>query len=213
MFGQKWFARHAAAIVALAAAPFAWGFDAPANFDRAVLDELNFARTDPVGYAETLREYRTHFRGRVVYAPGDEIGVQSNEGPAAVDEAIAFLDRQRPLAPLTDSPPLARAAGDHTADQGPLGLTGHGGSNGDGLGRRIQRHGVWSGMAAEDISYGAGAPADVVRQLIIDDGVPSRGHRANIFDPTLEIAGVGCGPHRIYRYMCVIDFAGAVVVR
>jgi hypothetical protein len=53
----------------------------------------------------------------------------------------------------------------------------------------------------------------VVRQLILDDGVVNRGHRLTIFDPNLQIAGAGCGPHAVYRYMCVIDFAGAPIGR
>jgi len=48
----------------------------------------------------------------------------------------------------------------------------------------------------------------VVRELIIDSGVPSRGHRRNIFYPPLDAAGVACGPHRQYANMCVMDFAG-----
>jgi uncharacterized protein YkwD len=68
-------------------------------------------------------------------------------------------------------------------------------------------------MAGEDIYYGEQTPDQVVRRLIVDAGVPSRGHRHNIFARGFEISGVSCGPHRVYGGMCVIDFAGAVVTR
>jgi uncharacterized protein YkwD len=44
-------------------------------------------------------------------------------------------------------------------------------------------------------------------QLIIDDGVLDRGHRANIFKPEFEVLGVSCGNHERYGTVCVMTFA------
>jgi len=66
---------------------------------------------------------------------------------------------------------------------------------------------------AEDISYGYASPREVVLQLIVDSGVPGRGHRNNIFNPVFRQAGVACGPHRVYGAMCVVDFAGTMLRR
>ncbi|HEX5380116.1 MAG TPA: CAP domain-containing protein [Phenylobacterium sp.] len=166
-----------------------------AGLDDAVMAELNFARTHPSDYARELRET-------------DDVGA---EDPEAVDEAIAFLRRQSPLPPLRSDNRLAAAAMAHTAIQGPQGRVGHDGSG--GLGPRLQRHGVWAGLAAENISYGYRDPRDVIRQLVVDSGVPGRGHRTNIFGRAFQAAGVACGPHSVYGSMCVIDFAGAEVKR
>jgi hypothetical protein len=44
-----------------------------------------------------------------------------------------------------------------------------------------------------------------MRQLIVDDGVADRGHRSIVFSGELRYAGAACGPHPVYRTMCVID--------
>ena len=63
---------------------------------------------------------------------------------------------------------------------------------------------------AEDLAYGPATAIDVVRELIIDDGVRDRGHRKAIFLPALRVVGVACGPHAAYGTMCAIDFADAM---
>jgi uncharacterized protein YkwD len=185
----------AAALIATAMPAVAGGLD------REVLDEINYARTHPADYAQWLR------------GSGRDDDRHGERDTVAVEEAIEFLDQQPPLPPLNLSPALALAAADQTAVQGPRGRTGHQGSDQSSPSQRIHRRGVWSSRSAEAISYGFGTAAEVVRQLIIDDGVAGRGHRMTLFDPNLQSAGAGCGPHAIYRYMCVIDFAGAPVER
>jgi uncharacterized protein YkwD len=48
-------------------------------------------------------------------------------------------------------------------------------------------------------------------QLIIDDGVASRGHRVNIFKKDYKVVGIAVGPHKKYGEMCAMDFAGGFV--
>jgi uncharacterized protein YkwD len=53
----------------------------------------------------------------------------------------------------------------------------------------------------------------VVLALIIDDGLPTRKHRANIFNPNYNVAGAAFGPHARFRTMCSMDFAGGYAER
>jgi uncharacterized protein YkwD len=172
-----------------------------------IVAELNLARTQPGAYADILREYRTLIRGSYLERPG-EIRIVLNEGARAVDEAISFLSRQKPLEPLALSKGLTLAARDHAIDQGKTGQTGHDGSDRSTMGDRIGRYGSWLRIAGENISYGGKTARDVIIQLIVDDGVPSRGHRSNIFNEKFTVVGTALGTHPKYRTLCVQDFAG-----
>jgi uncharacterized protein YkwD len=184
------------------------GAAAAGREEMEVLKELNLARTDPRAYAKYVQNYRaTHQGNRVFRVPG--IGdLQTKEGVAAVDEAIAFLERTDPVGALTWSQGLALAAADHVGDIGPKGKVGHDGTDGSTTADRVNRHGKWLRTVGENIALGYADARTIVVQLIIDDGVPNRGHRANIFSRDFGVVGVAIGGHKVFRHMCVLDFAG-----
>lgn len=174
-------------------------------FEAAALAALNAARTNPAAYAGEMRRFRQVYRGDRIEHPG-EVPVVTQEGVRAVDEAIAFLERQTPLPSVGRSPALDRAAAAHAADQGRNGRDGHAGGDGSDPFDRMRRQGRWAAMG-EAIAYGPHRPEDMVMQLIIDDGVPDRGHRRTLFNPAYTVAGVACGPHPRWRTVCVFDLA------
>lgn len=177
------------------------------QLEQAVLLEMNAARTGPKVFAVHLRRHRALFEGKRFQPPGAAYFIVTQEGPAAVEEAIAFLERQRPLPPLAWEEGLARSAAELVRAQAKSGRTGHGRGK-LAMPARVGRHLKWTGSIAENISYGPDNGREVVLQLIVDDGVPGRGHRANIFSPDFRLSGVACGPHPTLRTVCAIDFAG-----
>jgi uncharacterized protein YkwD len=174
----------------------------------AVVAEINRLRADPQGYAEELRAYRQQFRGRLV-ADGNPGGTLTREGVKAVDEAIRALARQPALPPLQTSRLLAAAAQDHADDQGPRGLVGHQSASGATPSQRVVARGGGP-YISETISYGSTSARAVVRQLVVDDGVPDRGHRLALLSSDFRYAGAGCGPHAVYVAMCVVDFGRTI---
>ncbi|WP_084169111.1 CAP domain-containing protein [Brevundimonas aveniformis] len=165
--------------------------------------EINAVRTDPAAYAAHLQVFRNQFEGRVYRTP-EGVHVRTQEGVAAVDEAILVLLARSPATALVHDPALDEAAADHVRDQGPAGLRGHTGRDGSSPTERGRRWGASTGVG-ENIAYGGGSAREVVIQLLVDDGVPDRGHRANTFRDYSSV-GAACGPHGVYRQICVIDF-------
>ena len=175
-------------------------------FERQVLAELNALRANPAKYADDLERYRAFYHDKIIVVPGAPVRIATEEGVAPVNEAIAYLREQRPHGDFVPAKQLAAAASDHCAEQGVDGAVGHVGGDGSTPSERVTRRG--GGIyVSEVIAYGGATPTDMVRQLLIDDGVPDRGHRTLLLVENLRYAGVSCGPHPVYRIMCVVDFA------
>jgi uncharacterized protein YkwD len=181
------------------------------TFERAVVQEMSDARVMPRAYAKHLRAWRGLFEGTLWKRPG-RVPLRTEEGVAALDEAIAFLESTRPTGPLRFNEGLARAARLHAQDLGPRGALEHVGSDGRRLSERLNSLGTWQGTVAENIATLEEDPRQVVIQLLVDDGVPSRGHRHNLFNPDLHQAGTGVAPHRDYRTVIVVDYASGFIL-
>ena len=179
------------------------------EIERQVIIEINMVRTDPAEYAHRyLVPLRAYYHHTLFQFPG-ETAISTNEGIRALDECIKELQVAKPVSPLSPKKGLTLAARDHARDQARTGATGHTGSDGSTTEVRLDRYGKWDISAGENIDYGNGDARRIVTSLLIDDGMPSRGHRRNLLSGTFKFVGVSVGPHRVYRHMCVMDFAGS----
>jgi uncharacterized protein YkwD len=192
----------------------------PTTLEEQVLEQVNWARMHPDEVADYLDDeieplfsssHKLAFHNSpTIRAPLPEehgVYVNSVEGVPLIKETVKWLHKQRALPPVMWDDTLGRAAADMVRFQGPRGETGH------------DRHGVdWMRIASHEnarlfccgevIMYGASTPRSIVVDLIVDDGVPSRGHRAIIFDSkyAFNAVGIAVGPHESFRSMCVIDW-------
>jgi uncharacterized protein YkwD len=171
-----------------------------------MINEINLVRTDPKGYAKLLTNRLRYYEGNLLELPG-QIPIRTQEGVRALEETIQALKIARPVPALKLSEGLSRAAADHVKDQGRHGLFGHQGTDGSTPASRAGRYSSGPAQVGENVSYGAWIPRDVVIDLLVDDGVPSRGHRRNMLNPAYQHAGAACGNHSKFGTMCVIDFA------
>ena len=177
----------------------------------AIVREMNLARQQPAQYALLIDELRSHLRGNLLVLPG-RAPLRTKEGTRAYDEAIQFLRRTSAQPALTFSPGMSRAAADHCAEQAGGGMS-HRGRGGSSTADRINRYGASGGSWGENLSCWRNSAREIVIALIVDDGLRSRKHRANIFGSNFGYAGAAMGAHAQYRTICSIEFAGLYVER
>jgi uncharacterized protein YkwD len=159
--------------------------------EQEVVRYLNLARVNPKAFAEQY------------------IAPKRNTSPAA-EECYQQMMQTGPLSILRPSRALSLAAQEHAAKMGAAGKTGHYGTDGSSPFDRIKKYGQFDIVASENCAYGYSDPLAIVTGLLIDEGVPDRGHRKNILMKPLRFVGVGIRPHSTYGINCVQDFAGNI---
>ncbi len=194
---------------------------APAQKDQKalaadILTALSAARTEPGVVAKRLSQRLEHFVGNDFYNPkrgsgGNRVAIPTKEGTAAVKDAVSYLETlstAQPMGALASGlvGGLTLSAEDHVADIGAIGTTSHESSNGSTIDAQCGRYGDWSGSCGQIIWYGRVVNAlDVIDDLIVDDGVESRGHRLSIYNHAFTVAGVAVGDHKVFGQMVVVN--------
>jgi hypothetical protein len=178
------------------------------TLEKEVLLELNKVRSDPPRYATLyISPILNELRGRL----NTRSNVETKEGAKAVEECIAQLLRTNKMGLLDPDKDLAKAAFRHTSKQSKTREIGHNSPDGETFEHRLRK--IKYSITGECISYGEDKARDIVTSLLVDDGVPSRGHRKIVLDPRFSCVGISAGGHLVYSHMCTIDFAGDQTIK
>lgn len=122
-----------------------------------MLDEINLVRTNPQDYIQYIDGYLEYWDA-------------SASERRTSKELIALLKKLKPLPPLTFSDELYQAAKKH------------------GLYMKRSKRFKHSKMGyAENLVAGNESVRYAIIDLLIDDGIPSRGHRKNILNPEATV--------------------------
>ena len=122
--------------------------------------------------------------------------LRTNEGVAAVNDAIAFLKKQQPVKPLRWNNLMAQASKFHTEDIGPKGLITHTSSVGESDTKtRLKQFGKIVSCYGESLSFNCITAKEVMLQLLVDDGSKSRGQRLSIFKADFNVMSSYSGQH------------------
>ena len=150
----------------------------PTDREKEMLKEINYVRTNPQEYVQYVQSYLDHW----------------DSGPseiAAAKELTKILTKMKPLAPLEYSEELYLAAVKHGAWM-----------------LRTKKFSHSDLPYAENLVMGDDQIRFAVLSLLIDDGIPSRGHRKNILDP--ESKEFGCheilGSFNDYEFIFIQEF-------
>lgn len=175
------------------------------TYEKQLLDEINYARANPHEYVKALELFRRNFRGKEIHYPEGGVLV-TNEGAAALDDAIDFLRKQKPLPALDVRSGMVKAAKVHAADLVTTDKSGHRGTDGSQPGERLDRFGRWEDSYGENIVYNSRTPRYDVIGMIIDDGTANRGHRENLFSD-FRVIGIASGKRPTGATVGVVTFA------
>ncbi len=126
---------------------------------------------------------------------------------AAYEELIEELLSHKPGSPLLPDDFLYKHARTHAKDMGTSAKSGHNSSGGKTFIMRMAPMEKRYQGVAENCQYGFKDAAEIVVDLLIDKGVPSRGHRKNILDPLFNRVGVSFEPHKKFEFNSVHIFA------
>jgi hypothetical protein len=133
------------------------------------------------------------------------------EGKHVWQETIEFLNVQRPMAALRRVQCLDCSAnymmndmGKHQPDEYDPNYNAHRDSRGELTSNRTSTA-CLIGTGGENIAAGAYSARSFILQLVIDDNVPSRGHRINIFTNYTQV-GISTGYNEQFGTITVHDF-------
>jgi uncharacterized protein YkwD len=172
-------------------------------FEKEVLLELNKVRSDPKGFAQLyIAPLISNYDGNL----DTRNHIETREGASALKECIAVLNKTKKLELLMPDKELSAVAFRHTSKQSKTRQTGHTSPNGETFEQRMRK--ISFSKTGECISYGEDQARGIVISLLVDDGVPSRGHRKIILDPGYSSVGIAAGAHEVYANMCTLDFGG-----
>ncbi len=159
------------------------------QLEEDIIAEINFARTKPGEYVEK--------RLKTIDA-----SKKSDSYKEALNEIIYDLSRLSAAPELQTANGLNKCAKEWVNISGPSGYVGHE-SN---IAKRFKKYCTYD-TTGENCAYGYSTAIEIVQELLIDDGVSTRGHRQNILKKSFTHVGVAVGSHKKYKIMCCMDFA------
>ena len=173
--------------------------------------ELNKVCQNPKSYIPLIEaEMKTLKKNNVLKKKDSSLQIQTLEGKAAYEDAIAFLQEQKEVNPLTKEIKLSYAAQDLVTDIGERGVVSHQDKDGNYMSERIEKYCEWDYCANEVIEVSSKSATDILISLLVDDGIRDKLNRRALFQNVYNYVGISCGPHTEYEIVTVLVFAGGI---
>lgn len=140
--------------------------------EQSMIDEINLLRSNPGAYTQYVRDYLAKSKTGKGF-PTDE---------TIVNELISELNSLSPLSRLEPTECIYNAARKHGIDQLSRGKTGHVGTDGSYPWDRVIKECPALREGGENLIGGPSDVRDAVIMLLIDKGIPNRGHRKTLLN-------------------------------
>lgn len=176
------------------------------QIESEVIAEINLLRTDPASYLKILQEMRASLKGKTVKLPNGTLWTM-NEGAPALDSAIKTLEKQEKLKALELSDGLSQASRVQLKDLQEDITLGHMGRDGSDVNARLSKIGLAGKNTSENLAIYSTNAREIVLSLVIDDGLITRIHRANLLSDKFEKVGAAYGTGKKNVGICVIVMA------
>ncbi len=157
--------------------------------EKEILYYINLARINPKLFCATYLQEYIDLK-------------QLDRSNSYLKSLIANLNDCKPRNQLYPDSNLHEMAINHAHSMGEKGLIGH-----NGFENRAKKYlnGKF-GMTGENCDYGNEYAIDIFMSLLIDQDVPSLGHRFNLLTYDFTSVGISIQPHKKYGVNCVMDF-------
>lgn len=175
--------------------------------EKKLMDTINRVRDKPTSIIKLLDSKIKHFKGKMysVKEGNTVYNTETQEGAAAIKEAINFLEKQIPVFPLKWAEGLNMASEEIRSNLGDSGKTQLEG--GDKLNSVILKYGTYEGSLNQLVCFGDQDADEIVATWIVGDGDSARTARTNIFNKKFKFAGAALGSHQSdFKYCGVVHF-------
>ena len=153
--------------------------------EQAMINEINLMRSNPKGYIQYVNEYAENYR-KNSFGPDTQF-------EEAVVELKALLNKMDPVSQLMPHEKLYEVAKAHGLDNQNHNQLEHEGSDKSNSFERVKRSGLKNHIDAngyfslnENLVGGETTVRKTVIGLLIDTGIPTRGHRKTLINPNWE---------------------------
>jgi hypothetical protein len=155
--------------------------------EKEIIYILNLLRADPRLFASTVVRKYPEYSGNLNLRRTREF-----------KSLVRTLESMKTLPMFVPNASCYTSAECHAYSSGQRGYVGH-----DRINKNCRSKKYFNGECCD---YGHDDPLDIVMSLLIDQGVPSLGHRMICLGPYKSM-GASIQPHRTYRYNAVLDFS------
>ena len=175
------------------------------NFNSDLIDEINFLRSNPRRYSKKILKYIEYFKDNVLYIPGSNAGIPTEEGPAAFKEAADALIKEERRNILEPSKGLCKLA-ENFLSEAQKDADNVGNIQPDVLIKKLGL-GTLHGYVSRLFEFGGETPEQVIINIIVSDGDPSRSQRESLLNAGVKQIGVANGKHDMYGHLTTIIVA------